>query len=293
VYSQSAYAYWAARRRHVPIVVTPHVEIAHPATYDLGYQSRILQGCDHVLSDTEGERAFLIERGLQPWRVTTCGTGVRLESFPRRPAAACRRRLGLPVDAFVALFLGRQVEYKGVGTALEAFSVLRRRHPSLYLVVAGPETDYSRRLFADRQGEPGLILAGRVSDEERLDLLNACDSFVLPSVGEAFGIVYAEAWSVGKPVIGVRTRALETIISDGVDGWLVPPREPAALAEALGRWISAPDLARQMGERGRAKVLARYTLARVADVAEGAYLRVLRARERFSRARDRLSGQKS
>jgi glycosyltransferase involved in cell wall biosynthesis len=91
---------------------------------------------------------------------------------------------------------------------------------------------------------------------------------------------------VGKPVIGVRTRALETVIADGVDGWLVPAHESAALAEALGRWISTPYLARQMGERGRAKVLRRYTLTRVADVTEGVYVRVLRARDRFS-------GQKS
>jgi glycosyltransferase involved in cell wall biosynthesis len=282
VYSHSAYAYWAIRRQSIPIVVTPHVEMAHRATYDLGYQSKVLRDSDHVLAVTEGERDFLIERGLSPWRVTTAGNGVCVEAFPRRDAAACRRRLGLPVDAFVVLFLGRQVKYKGVGTALDAFARLRERFPQLHLVVAGPETDYSRRLFSRWHGQPGLANVGRVSEKERLDLLNACDCFVLPSAGEAFGIVYLEAWSVGKPVIGVDTRAVSTVISNGVDGWLVPADDPDSLAAALSRWIETPALARQMGERGRAKVLSRYTMARVADVVEGVYRRTLRAADRFS-----------
>lgn len=281
VYSHSAYAYWAVRQRGVPVVVTPHVEMAHRSTYDLGYQSRILQGSDHVLAVTDGERAFLMERGLSPWRVTTAGNGVRVEAFPRREAATCRRRLGLPTDAFVVLFLGRQVKYKGVETALDAFALLRRRFPCAQLVVAGPETDYSRRLFSRWQGLAGLVNLGRVSNEERLDLLNACDCFILPSVGEAFGIVYLEAWSVGKPVIGVHTRAVSTVIKDGVDGWLVPADNPVTLAAALGRWVETPALARQMGERGRDKVLNRYTTARVADVVEGVYRRTLRAVDRI------------
>jgi glycosyltransferase involved in cell wall biosynthesis len=294
VYSHSAYAYWVARRRGVPVVVTPIVEIAHRVTYDLGYQSRILQGCDHVLALTEGERAFLIERGVSPLRVTTGGCGVRITGSERCERTECRRRLGLPSEAFVALFLGRQVRYKGIEMTLDAFALLRRRYPDLLLVVAGPETDESRCLFARWRDAPGLLNLGRVSDEQRLDLLNACDCLVLPSTGESFGIVYLEAWSVGKPVIGIQTRAIATVIEEGEDGWLVPPGDPVALAEALARWIDAPHLARQMGERGRTKVLDRYTTARVADVAEGVYLRTLRARHTQSvGGRNQLTEQKS
>jgi glycosyltransferase involved in cell wall biosynthesis len=292
VYSHSAYAYWAAGRCGVPVVVTPLVEIAHRVTYDLGYQRRILHGCDHVLAVTDGERAFLIERGVSPLRVTTGGCGVRIEDFQRREGIECRRRLGLPPGAFVALFMGRQVQYKGIETTLDAFALLRRRYPHLLLVVAGPEADESRRLFARWRDAPGLLNLGRVSDEQRLDLLNACDCLVLPSTGESFGIVYLEAWSVGKPVIGCQTRAVATVIEEGKDGWLVPPGDPVALAEALARWVDAPHLARQMGERGHTKVLSRYTTARVADVAEGVYLRALRARHVQS-VRKRLTEQKS
>jgi glycosyltransferase involved in cell wall biosynthesis len=127
---------------------------------------------------------------------------------------------------------------------------------------------------------------GQVSDKVRLDVLNACDCMVLPSSGEAFGIVYLEAWSVGKPVIGAHTPAVSTVIEDGVDGWLVPVRNPVALAGALSRWLETPHLARQMGARGRAKVLSRYTVSRVADVVEGVYARALRARKRSKGLQD-------
>jgi glycosyltransferase involved in cell wall biosynthesis len=280
VYSHAAYAYRAARWRGVPVVVTPHVEIGQKVTYALGWQSRILEGSDHVIAVTQGERDFLLELGLDPWRVTTAGNGLHVDSYPTRDMGECRRRLGLPADAFVLLFLGRQVRYKGLDATLEAFTVLRRRYPHLYFVVAGPETDFSRRLFSNWQEQPRVINLGRVSDDVRIDVLNACDCLVLPSAGEAFGIVFLEAWIFGKPVIGPRTLAISTLIEDGRDGWLVPVSDPLAIAEVLVRWLDAPLLAQEMGACGREKVLSRYTWPHIADIIEGVCFRTLRTRRR-------------
>jgi glycosyltransferase involved in cell wall biosynthesis len=280
VYSHSVYASWAARRRRVPCVITPHVEIGQKTTYGFDYQLRILKNCTQVLADTEGERAFLLELGLCPERVTLAGCGLRADAYPQRAQNACRERLGLPQDAFVILFMGRQVQYKGIEATLEAFALLRKRNASVYLVVAGPETDYATRLFARWQGAPGILNLGRVPDDTRSDAMNACDCMVLPSSGEAFGIVYLEAWMAGKPVVGADTPAVATVIEDGVDGWLVPFGDSLALAQAIRRWIDAPHLGREMGERGRTKVLSRFTVSRVADVAEGIYLRALRSHGR-------------
>jgi glycosyltransferase involved in cell wall biosynthesis len=80
--------------------------------------------------------------------------------------------------------------------------------------------------------------------------------------------------------VGADTPAVRTVIEHGVDGWLVPFGDSSALAQAIGHWIDAPHLAQEMGERGRSKVLSRFTVSRVADVAEGIYLRTLRSRER-------------
>jgi glycosyltransferase involved in cell wall biosynthesis len=132
-----------------------------------------------------------------------------------------------------------------------------------------------------------VINLGVVSNEVRLDVLNACDCLVLPSEGEAFGIVFLEAWAVGKPVVGPNTPAATSLIQDGRDGWLVPLGDTMSLIWALKRWIDSPSLAQQMGERGREKVLARYTWRHIADVIEGVYVRTLRARQRSAYAQKR------
>jgi glycosyltransferase involved in cell wall biosynthesis len=174
--------------------------------------------------------------------------------------------------------MGRQVAYKGLEALYNAFRALRERHPSLVLLVAGPETEYSRQLLSRSGGQPGLANLGTVSDDQRLDVLNACDCLALPSAGEAFGIVFLEAWIVGKPVIGPRSAAGETLIRDGRDGWLVPSGDSGAIVEALERWIDEPASARQMGECGRQRVLQHHTWARTAGIVQDVYQRAVQAR---------------
>jgi glycosyltransferase involved in cell wall biosynthesis len=153
-------------------------------------------------------------------------------------------------------------------------------HPHLTLLAVGPGTDFSQQLLSRFEGMAGLVVLGAVSDDVRTAAINACDFLVLPSRGEAFGIVFLESWVLGKPVIGAQTRSVSSVIEDGRDGLLIPPGDVKALMTALAHLVENPDSARQMGAAGRTKVLARYTTARVTDVVEAAYLRVLRRRWR-------------
>lgn len=275
-YAHAATAFAAARWRGLPVVLTPHIHVEQPVTYDVGYMWAMLRGSDHVVADTRAERQFLLDAGLDQQRITTAGVGLRLDEFPVLDQAACRRDFGLPADAFVLLFLGRKTEYKGLDLALEAVALLRERHPQLFLLAVGADTDYSQALWARYGSLAGVRNLGGVPDETRLAALNACDCLLMPSRAEAFGIVYLEAWAVGKPVIGARTRAVSSLIDDGVDGFLVSPGSVGELAERLARLVQHPALARDMGERGRSKVARRYTVARIGDVVEGVYRRVLR-----------------
>lgn len=277
VYSQVTYGYWAARSRHVPIVVTPHLHIDQEVSYGLKHQLEVLRGSDHVIAVSEAEREFLLRLGLDPLRVTTAGNGLELSLYPLRDKFACRQRLGIPREAFVMLFLGRQVKYKGIAPTLNAFITLKAQHPSLYFLIIGPETDYSRELFSHYSGLSGISNLGLVSDDVRIDALNACDCLVLPSEGEAFGIVFLEAWAMSKPVIGPRLATVATVVRDGQDGWLVPLGDSQAIVNALKSWIDSPELARQMGESGHTRLLNCYTRKNIADVVEGVYLRTLRA----------------
>jgi glycosyltransferase involved in cell wall biosynthesis len=185
-----------------------------------------LRGSQAILADTAEEKAFLDSHTFNDF-VTVAGVGLQLDRLPPLDRAVSRAQFGLPDDAFVMLFLGRKVEYKGIQLCVEALAELRRTHPNIYLLAVGPETEYSRQLWA-RYGAPdGVIVRDMVSDEERLHALNACDVLALPSSGEAFGIVYLEAWAYGKPVIGANIASVSSLIEDGGDGYLIDPAQAA------------------------------------------------------------------
>jgi glycosyltransferase involved in cell wall biosynthesis len=281
VYGHAAYGYWIAKQLGLPIVLTPHAHFDQEVTYNIGYQREVLHGADHVLADTPGERAMFIQLGLPPERVSVGGVGLNQADYdlPANTKQA-RRELGLPEDGFYMLFLGRKAEYKGLGLAIEAFRILRQRHPQLKLLAVGPETDYSRALWQENATLPGLHRFGLVTDAEKLLALQAANCLVLPSAGEAFGIVFLEAWLREKPVVGMRNVAVETLISAGQDGLLAEPGDLVSLVEAVETLLTQPALARQMGQAGRAKVLRQYTKTAIADRVEGIYLRTLRARQR-------------
>lgn len=201
---------------------------------------------------------------------------MRLDRFPPLDQRQSRARFALPENGFVILFLGRKTEYKGLDVCLEAFSALRQKRQDVYFLALGPESDFSQRLWPRYGDLDGLIVRGLVSDEERLAALAACDVFVMPSTGEAFGIVYLEAWAYRKPIIGAQIASVSSIISDGEDGFLVESRQVAPLVSHLTCLADNRELARTMGERGRDKLERRYTVERIADIVEGTCARVVR-----------------
>lgn len=110
-----------------------------------------------------------------------------------------------------------------------------------------------------------------VTEAEKWGWYEACDVMAHPSHVESFGLVYLEAWSCGKPVIGGRTGPQAALIEDGVDGYLVKPRSAQELAAAIRRVLDDPERARRLGEAGRQKVLHEDTWDRVVDRAEALY----------------------
>ncbi len=127
------------------------------------------------------------------------------------------------------------------------------------------------------QGLKNLHNRGAVSDEDKLLALQACDLLALPSVGEAFGIVFLEAWLAGKPVIGARTLAVSTVIDEYRDGLLAEPDDAGSLARQIAYLLDHPERRAAMGERGRAKVLANHTLPCITDRVEAIYQQVIDA----------------
>lgn len=274
-YSHALIAYVAARLRRLPIVITPHVHVEQRETHDVGYMRMILQGSDGVLADTQAEKEFLIGHGWNS-EIVVGGHGLQLDYFPALDQQQSRARFNLPEDGLVILFLGRKTGYKGLEVCLEAFVGLRQQRQDAYFLAIGPETDFSRQLWLRYSGLDGLVVRGAVSDEERLAALAACDVLTVPSTGEAFGIVYLEAWAYRKPVIAARITSVSSIVSDGEDGFLIKPGQVASLVHHLNYLADNREIARTMGNRGRAKLERRYTVERITDIVEGVCVRTIR-----------------
>jgi glycosyltransferase involved in cell wall biosynthesis len=183
-----------------------------------------------------------------------------------------REHHGLGDDPLV-LFLGQKYAYKGIRVLIAAAQRVWRRFPEVRFAFVGPRTWYSRRLFAGHT-DRRIVELDAVSLQEKTDALAACDVLCLPSSQESFGIVFTEAWSLGKPVVGCDIPAVRTVIETGRDG-LIAARDPAAIAEALVYLIERPDLRVEMGRRGKRKVEARYTWPRLAEQTEAVYRHVV------------------
>lgn len=212
------------------------------------------------------QRVLVVPFGIDPdeWRLT-----------PAVAARAAQIRETLNGRKLV-LFAGRMVPYKGVDVLLQSLPEL---DACVILAGDGPRRSEWMALagrlgLADRVSFPG-----EVSAAELVALFHACDLFVLPSVtrAEAFGFVQLEAMVCGKPVVSTRLPSgVPWLNRDRETGLTVPPRDAGALTGALRELIEDDGLRARLGAAGKARVLAEFTLEKMADGVVHAYEQVLR-----------------
>jgi phosphatidylinositol alpha-mannosyltransferase len=170
-----------------------------------------------------------------------------------------------------ALFVGRLDERKGFRVAVDAFAELARRRPDLHLVVAGDGPERDALAGLPREIRARVRLLGLVPNAELPAIEAACDVYLGPSIGgESFGVVLIEAMAAGLPVVASDIPGYDEVVTDGVEGTLVPPRDPRALAVAADRVLADPDGARAMGEAGRRRA-ATFDWRVVVDQLEAVY----------------------
>lgn len=262
-----AYAgHLAGRVRKFALLGVPILHIARPWAHSQLFRPMLAQ-CDAVLAMTEAEAAFIAARGGRNPIVT--GVGVAPGDFPAGTGAVMRARLGLG-EAPVVGFIGRQDRHKGVVALIDAMRQVWVEAPEARLLLAGQAAHRSRdvtgaleALAPDQRAR--VLLLDDFPDEDATGIAAACDIVALPSVEEAFGIVYLEAWMCGKPVIGARIPSTECVIADGVDGMLAEPLDPGDLARCLLVLLADPELRDRMGRAGKAKTLGRWTWDAVTD----------------------------
>jgi glycosyltransferase involved in cell wall biosynthesis len=191
-------------------------------------------------------------------------------------SAALKAELGLPADALLPGMVCRLVEQKGVRYALAAFAQVLPQFPGAHLVIAG---DGVQRAALERQARAlgisrNVHFLGWRRDTDRV--LAALDVLLMPSLWEGFGLVMLEAMAQRVPIIGSRVSAIPEVVQDGDTGRLVPPRDPAALAEALAELLGDTALRRHMGLLGEDRLEAEFSAETMIDKTLLVYEAVLR-----------------
>ncbi len=253
----------AARRSGVPVIAMSHGWTAD--TWKVRFYEAVDRAClrrmERVICVSLGQAEKIYRAGVRPDRVVIIRNAVRAERF-ERVAPTDRHRLEemfpRAPDRIIGS-AGRLSPEKGFGVLVEAAAIVARADPGAGFIHFGDGP--LRATIQRRIGELGLerrfILAGLRDDLDRF--LPHWDLSVLPSFTEGLPTVVLESYAAGVPVVATAVGGTPEAVADGVDGYLVPPGNPAALAGRILNILSLGDERQAMGRRGRERIRAEFT----------------------------------
>ncbi|MBA2332920.1 MAG: glycosyltransferase family 4 protein, partial [Actinobacteria bacterium] len=244
-------------RRRRPLVSTKHNDDPFRAGPFRFVERAITRRAARAICITEALRRFNVERvGLPAEKLAIVPYGL-----DEPPAAWGTNELELPEGRLVVA-ISRLVPQKGLDVAVEAMVGI---DATLVVLGEGPERERLEALARARSVR--LLLPGRVGDVAAI--LRRADLLVHPARWEGFGLALLEAMLCGLPVVASRVSSIPEIVVDGATGVLVPPDDPAALADALARVLADPET---LGENGRARARAEFSVAAMAERTLAVYL---------------------
>ncbi|HTF87226.1 MAG TPA: glycosyltransferase [Planctomycetota bacterium] len=263
----------AARQALVPAIVTRRMD----RRVRRGWRTRLVYGrlTRAVAAISDSVAHGLIEGGVAQSRIVVIHSSIDPAAHrPERSRAEVRSELGVGVDEPVVLMVGSLVLRKGHGVLFDALARLAKHglQPSVWLAGEGSErAELERQAAALAPGQVRFLGQRR----DVADLLAAADIFAMPSLHEGLGVAALEALQAGCAVVASRVGGLAEVVEDGVSGLLVPPADPASLAEAVEKLIRDPGLRARLAEAGRARIHARYRASAMVAGYEALYRRVL------------------
>lgn len=234
----------------------------------------IARAADRLVAMSPAEERALVDLyGVDPDTVCVVPPGVDLEAFAPHATGRERRRLGL-VARRVVVYAGRLERLKGADLFVEAVGelVTRPGFEDVVALVCGEDSGDGRRQARHSGGERGRLeemvrerglerqvrFLGAVPPRRLADLYALADVCVVPSHTESFGLVALEAQASGTPVVATAVGGLVEVVEDGVTGFLIEGRDPAAFAGRIGELLASAELCERMGAAARERA-SRYT----------------------------------
>jgi glycosyltransferase involved in cell wall biosynthesis len=280
------HTYLARKLKRFILVGIPFFHTAEPWWCNRPIYKRMLANCDAVVVNTAHEASFVREQAAG--RVEVVGVGIEPSAFEQRDGSRIRARYGLGNHPVVG-FVGRSAPNKGALLLLQAMKTVWQWNREVRLVLAGPRAGRVKEVESFVEGltefeRNRIVVIDDFPEKDKASIYDSFDVFVLPSIGESFGIAYLEAWMCCKPVIGARIGPTQCVIDEGIDGLLVDPADPQDTTQSIIELLSDSEERDRMGRSGHAKTIAQFTWDKVTDKVEKLYLELLAAK-RASRFR--------
>lgn len=239
-------------------------------------EREVIREADRLIAQCPSERAELVDDyDADPAKVVVIPSGVNTETFRPVDRDEARRRIGLETDAPVVVYVGRMLPRKDIRNVVRAVALLNGRSPAPLLLLVGgetvdpdpvmtPEIGELRQLAVDLGIADRVHFTGKRQADVLRDYYSAGDVVVTTPWYEPFGLTPLEGMACGRPVIGSAVGGITFTIADGETGFLVPPRDPAALAERLCWLLDDAGRRNRMGVAARARVERDFTWPEVA-----------------------------
>jgi glycosyltransferase involved in cell wall biosynthesis len=195
---------------------------------------------------------------------------------PNVARGSVRARYNIQNDRVLILCPRRLVLKNGIQFVIESLALLSDRQSCCLLIVGdGPERSNLESRVRELGVEDSVIFAGAINNADLPEFYADADLVAIPSLMEATSIAGLEAMASARAIVASNVGGLPEIIQHEVNGLLVPPRDPQALASAIQCLVQSPGLRRKMGEAGRARVEREFTWTQAAEQTERAYERAI------------------
>lgn len=251
----------AAKLCSVPnIIHTPHGHVFYghfgvfASRIFLRIEKLLSRITDRMVALTDGEMVDYINMSVCPQeKLLKIHSGVDVKRFMQSNGndVEKRRSLGLDQNGKVVGFVGWLLPIKGPKYLLKAMKYVWQKYPETSLIFVGKgELDIDLRARALETSTNGKVkfLGWREDIDE---IMPVFDMLVLPSLNEGMGRVLVEAMAAGKPVVASSVGGIPDLVQDGRTGYLVPPADEKALAEAIKKLLDDPEKAWEMGQNGK------------------------------------------
>lgn len=265
----------------IPNVSTLHTLSAPSAKKNSRLRKRIRELSlkyfyDAVIAVSEATKQHHVALGIKSEKIHTLYNGIDLVRFDaNRSASEEKRRLGIHPDEKVVTTVAVLREAKGLQFMLKALPSVLRKYPRLRYVIAGDGKYRTalENLAASLHVEDHVVFLGYTEDVPRV--LAASDLFVFPTLNDALPTVLLEAMAAGVPIVASGIGGVPEIIQHGRNGFLIPPMEPALLAEACIYLLSNPRLSDEFRANARRDVFEKFNIDKQADSLINLYRQIL------------------